>query len=210
MKIEAWADFHCPYCLIGKERLNVALKQLGLAEQAQVIPRSFLLNLDSDEPDGVSMAEHVQLEYGGEIDDILKGFEDLAEEARGDGLKLDMAGARYARMMDPHRLLQYAKTKGLGNELFRRAQELLFEEGVLLSDHRVLLRVAREVGLDEAEARAVLDSDRFHQEVLADDGIAREMVIDYVPYYVVDGKHHFSGDLTLQDYLDNLKKAANQ
>ena len=121
-----------------------------------------------------------------------------------------MAGARYARMMDPHRLLQYAKTKGLGNELFRRAQELLFEEGVLLSDHRVLLRVAREVGLDEAEARAVLDSDRFHQEVLADDGIAREMVIDYVPYYVVDGKHHFSGDLNLQDYLDNLKKAANQ
>lgn len=208
MKIEAWADFHCPYCLIGKERLNVALLQLGLKEQAQVIPRSFLLNKDSDRPDGLSMAEHVQMEYGGDIDDILKGFFNLAQEARGDGLTVNMAAARYARMMDPHRLLQYAKTKGLGNAFFRRAQELLFEEGVILSDHQVLLRVAREVGLDEAEARAVLNSDRFHDEVLADDGIAREMVIDYVPYYVVDGKHHFSGDLSLQDYLDNLKKAA--
>ncbi|NLX82299.1 MAG: DsbA family oxidoreductase [Clostridiales bacterium] len=210
MRIEVWADFHCPYCFIGKARLFEALGQLGLVEAAEVIPRSFLLNKDSDKPDGLSIAEHVKMEYGKQIDEVLKGFKALEEIAKGDGLMLDMVNARYANMMDAHRLLQYAKTQGVGNEFFRRAQEMEFMQGVILSDHEVLVRAANDVGLHERDARAVLSSGQFRQEVLADDAIARQMNIDYVPYYLVDGTQHFSGDLSQKDYLDALVKAAHR
>ena len=205
MDIQVWADFHCPYCMIGKQRLYRALETLQI--NARVTTRSFLLNPDSLEPEGLPMAEHVQLEYGGEIPRILEDFEQLDAQARADGLDMKMGQSRWANMMDAHRLFQFAQEMGLGNPFFERAQQALFRDGLVLSNLEVLLRLAEETGLDRREAAAVLSSGQFRGEVLADDAVARRMVIDFVPYFVVDGKYHFSGDLSFQDYLDALHQA---
>jgi predicted DsbA family dithiol-disulfide isomerase len=206
MDIQVWADFHCPYCMIGKQRLIRALETLGI-RNANVTTRSFLLNPFSLEPEGLPMADHVQLEYGGDIQQILVDFEQLDAQAKADGLDMRMGQSRYANMMDAHRLFQFAKSQGLGNPFFERAQQVLFGDGLVLSNPEVLLRVAEKTGLDRREAAAVLSSGQFRREVLADDAEARRMVIDFVPYFVADGRHHFSGDLSFQDYLDALRQA---
>lgn len=208
MDIQVWADFHCPYCYIGKERFHQALAALGLADKARIIPRSFLLNPKKDRPEGLILSEHVKREYGTSLDKILDNFRRLNQQARTLGLPMDMEQARYASMMDAHRLLQYAKTQGLGEAFFRKAQEALFAHGAVLSERDTLLEIAVDTGLIRDAVIEVLDSGRFQEEVLAEDRTAREMNIDYVPYYLVDQAHHFSGDLDREEYERHLKKAS--
>lgn len=208
MKIDAWVDFHCPYCMIVKQRLHNALKELNL--DAQIHLKSFLLNPERDRPDGLPMAEHVTREYGGDPVEAAKGFKDLDRQAADLGIFMDMEKAKYAFMMDAHRLLQYANTKGKGNAYYELAQRALFGQFVVLSDHQVLLNLAKDAGLDVEEARQVLNSERFKDKVLQDDAKAREMVIDYVPYFIVNDTYHFSGDLSHEQIISHLNKALSQ
>lgn len=182
MKIDVWVDFHCPYCMIVKQRMNNAFEELKL--DADVRLRSFLLNPEQDRPNGLAMAEHVAKEYGGEPAEAAKGFKALDEQAAALGIFMDMERSKYAYMMDAHRLLQYANTQG-----------------------KAFYDLAQRAGLDVNEARDVLKSERFREDVLYDDARAREMVIDYVPYFVVDGRYRFSGDLTYEEVKGHLSKA---
>lgn len=206
MEIQVWTDFECPYCFLGMHRLHRAMNIVGMKD-LKITPRSFLLNLEPDKPDGLTMAELVQQRYGGELEDIRRSFDNLRDIAKTEGLDINQADARWGYAMDAHRLMHFAKTKGLENHFYTIAQEALFQRQLLLSDHAVLLDLAEEAGLDRAEAQAVLNSDRYKKEVLADDAVAREMVIDYVPYYILNGTQHFSGDRSLDDYVRELRKA---
>lgn len=206
MDIQVWADFHCPYCMIGKQRLYRALRELGITDYT-VTPRSFMLNPDSREPEGLPMADHVINDYGGEKEQVLRDFEQVDAMARGEGLSISMEKSRYASMMDAHRLFQYAKTLGRGNPFFERAQEAVFTKGLVLSNPEVLLRIAEETGLNRQEAAQVLSSGAYRAEVLLDDAVARRMAIDYVPYFIFNGTHHFSGDRSYPEYLQALSQA---
>lgn len=208
MLIEVWADFHCPYCYIGKERFQQALAALGLQEKAVIVPRSFMLNPVKDRPEGLRLADHVQKEYGTPMARILENFKGLDGQAARLGLPMEMAKARFASMMDAHRLLHHAQTLSLGNLFFRKAQEALFAHGAVLSHLDALLAIAADTGLKEAAVKKVLAGKQFREEVLADDARARKMNIDYVPYYLVDGSYHFSGDLDMGAYQMHLRKAA--
>lgn len=205
MKIDVWVDFHCPYCMIVKQRMNNAFEELKL--DADVCLRSFLLNPEQDRPNGLAMAEHVAKEYGGEPAEAAKGFKALDEQAAALGIFMDMERSKYAYMIDAHRLLQYANTQGKGKAFYDLAQRALFGKFLVLSEHAVLLDLAERAGLDVNEARDVLKSERFREDVLYDDARAREMVIDYVPYFVVDGRYRFSGDLTYEEVKGHLSKA---
>lgn len=208
MKVEVWADFHCPYCVIGKAKLRKALKELSI--EADIIPRSFLLNPLDDRPFGLPMAEHIAMEYGGDKEQAMSGFPALDAEAKEYGIDMKMTGTTYAFMLPAHRLFQFAKTKDLGNAFFDKAQRALFVEGKNLGDEAALLDIAESAGLDREEARTVLDSELFLKEVMLEDGKARDMVIDFVPYYIINDTHHFSGDVAYSDYLKHLQNAKNK
>lgn len=206
MKIEVWSDFQCPYCMLGEHRLSRALEQLGIRD-ADIKTRSFLLNPVPNKPNGLPMAELVKLDYGGEIPQILVGFQNLSRIALKEGLVIDQENAVYGYMMDAHRLLQFANTRGLGNRFMELGHQAVFQQHLLLSDLEVLLGLAEQAGLDRGEAREVLAGNRFRKEVLADVAQAEQIPIDYVPYYIINGTRHFSGDLSMEDYLRELRAA---
>lgn len=205
MEIQFWADFECPHCFLGNHRLHRAMNILGIKD-IKITKRSYLLNPRQDLPDGLPMDQVYKQRYGGETPDILASFDRLEARALTEGLRLDLHGARWAYMMDAHRLLHFAGSRGLGNQFFNRAQRALFQEHRLLSDHAVLLEIAEAVGLPRAEAQDVLKSDAYLKAVLADDAAARALPLDYVPYYILNGKHHFSGDRSLEEYVSFLRK----
>ena len=205
MDIQVWADFQCPYCMIGKKRLRKALEELGITD-AQMSMHSYLLSPEPIGSKGESLLKHVVDEYESTQDKVERNFKRLEEEGRQLGLEMRISEGKTADAWDAHRLFQYAKTLGLGCRFFDRVQEALFTEGLLISDHDVLLRLAQDAGLPGSEARAVLkDSKRFLDAVQADYSKALEMNIDYVPYYMVGGEYLFSGDLTMAQYKDGLK-----
>lgn len=206
--IQVWADFQCPFCYIGKKKLWMALQALGIPD-ARVTVCSFLLNPYPTEENGIPLLEYVAGQYADEEETVREGFRLREEEGREIGLHIDMLKARYSDTRDAHRLFQFAKTRGLGSAFFDRAQRALFEEGLLLSDPEVLIQLSQEVGLGRQEAREVLNSGQFLAETEADDLEARAMDIDYVPYYILNGVRHFSGDLSMQEYLDELGGAGD-
>lgn len=208
MDIKVWADFRCPYCYIGKRRLHNALKELGATARVDV--RSYLLNDIDNAPPGQPLSGYVAAEYGKDLQSVLANFQDVQAQARALGLPANMENTRYAYMMDAHRVLQYAGTVGLGEAFMDAAQRAFFADGAVLSDHKTLLRLAEEAGLDRETVKAVLQGDRFHKEAMADHREAQRVPVDYVPYYIVDGKWHFSGDLSDGEYVGYLKKAMEE
>lgn len=206
MDIQLFTDFRCPYCYIGKKRLRKALLELGVT--ARVHLRSYLLNAVDNAPAGQPLSAYVAAEYGKDIGSVLENFKDVQAQARELGLPINMERTRYAFLMDAHRVLQYAGTVGLSEAFMDAAQRAFFGEGAVLSDHKTLLRLAGEAGLDLKTTRAVLQGERFHEAVMADYNEALGMPLDYVPYYIVEGKWHFSGDLSYNEYLSRIKEAA--
>ena len=208
MDIQVWADFECPYCMIGKKRLVKALKELGITD-AQVSVRSYLLTPEPMGPEGISMRERAANKFGSgsdKLEKVERNFKLLEEEGRGLGLIMHIGEARTASAWNAHRLFQFAKTLGLGSRFFDRVQEALFTESLLISDDVVLLRLAEDAGLPISKAQEVLlDGSRFRNAVQADHDLGHSMNIDYIPYYLADGKYLYSGDLTMQAYLDGLK-----
>lgn len=209
MDIQVWSDFQCPYCMLGEYRLTRALEQLNIKDYT-IRTRSYLLNPKPNKPNGLPMAELVKLDYGGEIPQILVGFRNLSRIAAAEGLHIDQENAVYGYMMDAHRLLQLANTKGLGEKFMELGHKAVFQDHLLLSDLNVLMDLAEAAGLGREEAREVLAGNRFRKEVLADWTQAEQLPIDYVPYYIVNCTCHFSGDLSMDDYLRELSAALNE
>jgi predicted DsbA family dithiol-disulfide isomerase len=109
------------------------------------------------------------------------------------GLDFRLDIARPANTFRAHRLIHHAADHGLANELTERLMRGYFCEGVRVGDREDLLRMAVAVGLDEAEAAAVLDSAAYADNVRADIDLARQFGATGVPFFVFDRKYGISG-----------------
>ncbi len=205
MDILVWADFHCPYCYIGKARMKKALKEAGFPE-ARLRLRTYLLNPEASEREGESLNEYSISQYGAKPEKVYAQNARLEAEGRELGLVLDLKGARYANMTDAHRLFHYAKTLGRGEAFFDLAQQALFTKGALLSDRETLLSLAERAGIPGAQAADALSGDRFKAEVAADYKEGLDQAIDYIPYFVFGNGAHLSGDRTYAEYLSAIRK----
>ncbi|MCB0771619.1 MAG: DsbA family protein, partial [Flavobacteriales bacterium] len=109
-----------------------------------------------------------------------------------------------------HRLIQFAKTQGMGAEAEERLFRAYFTEGVHLADRDALVRIAKEIGLDVTEAEVVLASTAYTDAVRADEGEARKLGVNGVPFFVLDRKYGVSGAQTSDHFLAALEQAWNE
>ena len=141
------------------------------------------------------------------VEQAQKNSERLREVARGEGLSFDFEHIRSGNMFDAHRVLHLSKARGKQDTVKERFMKAYLEEGVLMSDHGELLRLAVEAGLSESEVADVLASDQFAAEVRADEHEARELGISGVPCFVLDGRFAVSGAQPAQVMLSALQQA---
>ncbi len=185
MKIEVWADVVCPYCYLGKKRLEEALKGFPGTE---VVFRSFQLDPGIRSQPGKSLYDYVAELRGETREQAAKMHEALLIEGRKSGIEYDFEKVVIANSFDAHRLIHFARSKGLGNEAEERLFRAYFTEGKDIADRKTLAALAKEVGLDEREAREALDSMRFSKEVNEDEREADRLGIDAVPFFLLDRK----------------------
>jgi predicted DsbA family dithiol-disulfide isomerase len=209
LQIDVWSDIACPWCYVGKRRLERALREFPHAQDVQVVWHAFELDpaapLERDP--AISHAQHIARKYGISIEQARRSSERLSEMAHGEGLSFDFEHIRSGNTFDAHRLVQLGRERGTQDAVEERFFRAYLEEGALMSDHATLVRLAVDAGLDEREATDVLSSDRFAGEVRADEARARALGITGVPYFVIDERYAVSGAQPPQMLLSVLHRA---
>jgi predicted DsbA family dithiol-disulfide isomerase len=208
MKIEIWSDVMCPFCYLGKRRLEKALHDSGLEAEAEITWKSFQLNPDMKTEPGKGIEAYLVEKKGWSLDQIRKSHARLTEAAAEMGLLYDFDKAVVANSFDAHRLVQLAKTRGLGDAMEERLFKAYFSEGGNIADHATLARLAADAGLPAADAEAVLgDKKAYARDVLEDVREAQELGVNGVPFFVFDRKFAVSGAQDTAVFIKALTKA---
>lgn len=193
MEVEIWSDIACPWCYIGKRRFEAALAEFEHADEVRITWRSFELDPSAPHERAGDRAERMAEKYGVTVEHARAMEQRVTDAAAAEGLDFRFDIARSGVTYDGHRLIHIAAAHGLQDEMKERLMRAYLGEGQLVSDRETLVRLAGEVGLDEDEVRRLLDSDRFADEVRADERDAAALGISAVPTFVIDRRLGVSG-----------------
>jgi len=204
LTVHVWSDVACPWCFVGKRRLEAAMEKFG--EAVDVEWHSFELDPSRGSKDDLGYAERLAKKYGFPLSRAQGMLVQMTQTGQKDGIVFDFGKAVPASTFDAHRLIQLAGDRSLQNQLEERLFKAYFSEGVDLGDHAQLTRVAVEAGLDTDEVAAVLASDQYADEVAADKAAARELGVSGVPFFVI-GRYGVSGAQPTEHLLQVLDRA---
>jgi predicted DsbA family dithiol-disulfide isomerase len=196
MQVEIWSDVVCPWCYIGKRRFESGLeafREAGGDADVEVEWRSFQLNPDQPRGAAVSLEASLAAKTGRSADQVRAMNANVTELAAAEGLDYHLDRYRVVNTFDAHRVLQLAKSRGLGAPAHERLLHAQLVDGELLEDTATLLRLAGEIGLDAAEAAALLAGDGFTNEVYGDLRLASELGISAVPFFVFNRQYGVAG-----------------
>ncbi len=205
MKIEIWSDIVCPFCYIGKKKLESALKMSGLDKEADIEFKSFELNPDSPKNFSGDIHEILAKKYGMSIDEAKLTTSSITRNANEAGLDFNYSNVKPSNTFDAHRLTHYAKSQGKMVEFSEELMKNYFSENLVISSIDVLLSAAEKVGLDPDKTREILNSEIYTAEVRADEKRAQELNITGVPFFLIDGKKHISGAQPVEYFIEALK-----
>ena len=210
MRIEVWSDVVCPWCYIGKRRLERALETLPFADEVEVVYRSFELDPDAPRDAVEPVAEVLERKYGGGPERIHAMMAQVTEVAATEGLEYHLDRTLRGNTVDAHRLLHLALAEG-GPRLQGALKEALlaayFTRTENVADADVLRKVATDVGLDPARVDEVLASDAYLEDVRADVDQARAFGASGVPFFVVDRRYGVSGAQPAEVLADAVRRA---
>lgn len=208
VRIDVVSDVVCPWCFIGKRRLEQAIA-LNPGIPVEVHYHPYFLN-DWIPAEGISREQYLTTKFGSP-----ERYKDIArrvsEAAAQDGLvyAIDKV-SRQPNTTDSHRLIHWAALEGKGAEMKQRLMELYFSEGADLSDKAVLVKAAADIGLDADAVSKKLDSnedlDVLSQRVEA----AKAAGIQGVPFFIVDNAFALSGAQAPEQLAAVIQRAANE
>ncbi len=205
MIIDVWSDVVCPWCFIGKRRLEKAVAGLPAGTPVEIRHRAFQL-----QPDIVGVtptAELLASKYRVDVDQVAKMQANVCSIADGEGLCYDLADTLSGNTLDAHCLVLWAATKGKQGELLEAMYSAYFEQSEALFSREDLVSVAARVDLKEAEVSALLDSSEFAEQVLEDQRVAQSLGAGGVPFFVIDMKLGISGAQPLEVFEQALAQA---
>jgi len=203
MQIEIWSDVVCPWCYIGKRRLERALGEFEHADEVEVTWRSFQLNPDAPAI-AVPTLDYLAQRFGPQAPGMTAR---VAEMGKGEGLTLDFASSLTVNTLEAHRMLHLAADLGIGDAAKERLLRAHFTEGADVSDHETLTKLMTEAGADEARVREVLAGTEYADAVQADIDMARRLGANGVPFFVIDRKYGISGAQAAETFLPALRTA---
>ena len=205
MIIDVWSDVVCPWCFIGRRRLQRALAQFPHRDEVVVRHRAFQL-----QPDIVGViptTKYLSKKYGAPESRIAEMQANVCAIADGEGLCYKLDETLSGNTVDAHRLLLVAAEIGKQDPLLEAMFHGYFEAGKGLFSPGDLLAITDEVGIDHEIARGVLLSDQYRAQVDEDANLAHSLGASGVPFFVVDMKFGISGAQPLEVFTQTLDAA---
>lgn len=188
MLVEIWSDIVCPWCNVGRARFAKALEGFEHRDEVEIRFRSYELDPNAPARRSGSMAEHISLKYGMEVEEAQRMNDHLEEVAAVDGVEIHFDRFRAGNTFDAHRLLHLAADRGIQRQVNDALLEAVFRDGVATGDHEALTAVVVAAGLDEGEVRSVLAGDAYASDVEADERRAQQLNITGVPFFLFEEK----------------------
>ena len=206
MQVDIYSDIVCPWCYVGKRRMERALAQLDGAAQAHITWRPFQLN-PTMPLDGMDRTTYLKAKFGS-----LEAFGRMEEQllAAGKDEQIPFAFEKIQRTPNTfaaHRLAWYAAQQGKQDEVVEALFRAYFLEGKHIGDMKTLTHVAAEAGLDRTETEAFLASETGVVEVKAEETVGRRLGIRGVPYFVFNGSIAISGAQTPDIFVSAIRQA---
>jgi predicted DsbA family dithiol-disulfide isomerase len=208
LKIDFVSDVSCPWCIIGLRNLQTGLSSLADTVDHDIVFRPFELN-PAMQPEGQNIVEHITQKYGSTHEQSVAARAMIRDRAAAVGFTMiNDDDSRIYNTFDAHRLLHWARTQGLQQALKEALFELYFTNRGDPSNHEALALVAKAVGLDPVEAKAILSSDRYADEVRREEQLWRSRGISSVPAIVVNERYLISGSRSAEEFEQALRDLA--
>lgn len=203
--VEVWADLGCPWCYVGKHRLQRAIEVRPDADRFRMKIRSFELNPDSPkEPEPIEAV--FMRKHGGDPSVVLQAEKRIQAIAHREGLEFDL-DRKNANTFNLHRVMQFAERSGKGLDFFSEVQDRFFSGEIDPYDTDTMVEVAQSLGLDGDRVREVLASDEFAEEVRADVSEGTALGAQGVPFMVFGRRIAASGAQSVTAYGQALDQA---
>lgn len=193
MKIEVWSDFACPFCYIGKRRLETAIKQFPHHNNIFIEFKSFELDPSAEKKPEKNIHELLAEKYNMTVEKAREMNTTIANQATEVGLEFNFDFIQHTNTFDAHRLMKYAAKQDKEIELAESLFKAYFTDSENISEHLTLIRLAKQVGLNSEEVEEVLQTCKYTKSVRLDEELAREMGIQSVPFFVFNEKYAISG-----------------
>ena len=193
MVIDIWSDIMCPFCYIGKRQLESAIASFDKKEEVKVNWHSYQLNPTIQYQEGKDIYTYLAEMKGQTREWSVKMHQSMLDMAKKEGLEYNFNIAKIANSFHAHRIIQYAKSLGWADQMEERFFYAYFMEGANLSDYSILVKLAVEIGLEEAEVETMLNSHKYYKEVEMDIETARQIGVTGVPFFVFNNKYAISG-----------------
>jgi len=206
MKVEIWSDFACPFCYIGKRRLEAALSQFSHKDKVETVFRSFELDPQAERDTHLSIYEILGAKYGMPVEKAKGMTENVAQQAKEVGLEYHFDTLISTNTFDAHRLAHYANANGKMTEMVERLLKAFFTDSLHVGDHQVLAQLAAEIGLDQEKTLAMLAGDDYADQVQADKQKGAQLGITGVPFFVFNDKYAVSGAQPGEVFVNVLNK----
>ncbi|MCS3554034.1 MULTISPECIES: DsbA family oxidoreductase [unclassified Sphingobacterium] len=208
MKIEIWSDIVCPFCYIGKKRLEQALASFPHRDEVEIIWKSYQLHPQfPQDAAGIPAVEYIKNAKGLTKEETLGMMQQVQSIGKSLEIDFDFEKSLIVNTLNGHRLIHFAQEHSLGNILKERLLKAHFSEGVDVNDTNILVNLATEVGMDKKEVQEMLHSDRFTYEVTQDIQEGVNLGLRGVPFFVFNQKFGIAGAQPLEMFEQTLRQA---
>jgi len=207
VRIEIWSDVVCPWCYVGKRHIEQALERFAHRDEVEIVWKAYELDPHAPPQRVGSYRERLARKYGISEGQARASIQRIVNAGADAGIEFRFDDLRAGNTFDAHRLLHFAESLGVQNELKERLLLATFTEGRPIGDRETLVELAGDVGVAESEARRVVESDEFGREVREEEARAMEIGATGVPFFVFDGRFGVSGAQPPETLLHVLERA---
>ncbi|SLM47186.1 putative thiol oxidoreductase, DsbA family, FrnE subfamily [Nitrospira japonica] len=200
LTIEVYSDVVCPWCYVGKRRLERALAQRQGSVKGEIIWRPFQLN-PTMPAEGVERTAYLEAKFGS-MEAFRRLEEHVTDAAREE--RIAFAFERIARTPNTflaHRLIWYAALRDRQDEVVESLFKGYFQEGEEIGSQASLVRLGRHAGLDGADVERFFRTDEGTVEVKEEEAAGGRLGIRSVPYFVVNRAYGISGAQPVERFV---------
>lgn len=206
MRVDVWSDVVCPFCYIGKKRLEKAAEETGI--ELEIFWHSYELDPNAPARQEGTNSERLAAKYGRSLAEVEEMQRNIAKMAQEEGIEFNWEKANSGNTFDAHRIIHLAQSMGLGSE----AKEAFFysymTQGLAIGERETLEDVAARIGLNPNQVDDVLNSNEFAEFVKYDEEVAHEQLqVKGVPFFVFDQRVALAGAQPVDVLKDVMEKA---